>query len=330
MKLLVLSNNVQRASFRQRIGSYIPLLERAGIECQVKQLPKRIVLRHRAFREVDGYDAVLLHKKTLTRLDAWTLRARARVLIYDFDDAIMYSATHPAKRRSSHFGRFRRTTRLMDAVIAGNPYLAEHAERFNENVQVLPTGLDTHAWNEVDTGLDDGRIRLVWIGSKSTLPYLEALQPVLEQLSQRFKNLVLRVICDAFPDFDGIELESCVWSAQTQAADLAVCDIGLAPLPDNRFTRGKCGFKILQYAATGLPTVGSPVGVNADFIDSPQQGLSAVTSEQWMDALAQLIDNPVLRQDMGHRARRFSRQFDALRIGERFVSAIQKVLNPPT
>ena len=326
MKLLILSNNVQRASFRQRIDSYIPLLNRAGFECHVKQLPKQVLQRHRTFRQVDDYDAVLLHKKTLTRLDAWTLRRQARVLIYDFDDAVMYSATHPDKRWSSHFSRFRRTTRRMDLVIAGNPYLAEHAERFNKNVQVLPTGLDTHALDGVDTGPGDGKIRLVWIGSKSTLPYLESLRPVLEQLGQRFQNLVLRVICDAFPEFDGIELETCIWSAQTQAADLAVCDIGLAPLPDNRFTQGKCGFKILQYAAAGLPTVGSPVGVNADFIASPQQGLCAVTPEQWGDALSRLIDDPILCQDMGRRAQHFSRQFDASRMGERFVSIIQKAL----
>jgi glycosyltransferase involved in cell wall biosynthesis len=326
MKLLVLSNNVQRASFRQRIGSYMPRLKCAGIDCHVQQLPKQVMPRHRIFRQANDYDAVLLHKKTLTRFDAWILRTQAHVLIYDFDDAIMYSATHPDKQWSSHFGRFRRTARLMDVVIAGNHYLAEHAQRFNENVQVLASGMDTHAFSGVDARPDDGRIRLVWVGSRSTLRYLEELRPVLEQLSQRHRNLVLRVICDVFPDFDGIEVERCIWSMETQAADLCACDIGLAPLPDNRFTRGKCGFKILQYAAAGLPTVGSPVGVNRDFIAAPQHGLTVVTPDEWADALTRLINDPALCQDMGRRARQFSRQFDSVVIGDAFVSIIQKTL----
>lgn len=216
----------------------------------------------------------------------------------------------------------------MDTIIAGNQYLAEHAQRFNKNVQVLPTGTDTHAFDGVDTGPDDGKIRLVWIGSRSTLRYLEELQPVLEQLGQRHQNLVLRVICDAFPHFDGIEVERCIWSMEGQAPDLCACDIGLAPLPDNRFTRGKCGFKILQYAAAGLPTVGSPVGVNTDFIASPQHGLAAMTPAQWIDALSQLINDPVLRQDMGRSAGQFSRQFDSAVVGEAFVSIIQQALDP--
>lgn len=330
MKLLILSNNISRASFRQRVDQFVPRLERGGIDCSVQQLPKPFWARRRIFQQAKDFDGVLLHKKTLTHFDARTLRRQAQVLIYDFDDAIMYSARRPEKAWSSHFSRFRQTVGMMDMVIAGNHYLAELAQRFNDNVQVLPTGMDTQAFDLPDKRPDDGKVRLVWIGSKSTLTYLKQLGPVLEQLGRQHPHLVLRIICDAFPNLTEIEVEERIWSLDTQAADLAACDIGLAPLPDNRFTRGKCGFKILQYAAAGLPTVGSPVGVNVDFVGAPQHGLTATTPEQWTEALTHLISDPGLRGDMGRRAQQFSRQFDAAPIGEKFVTIIQKSLRAPT
>jgi glycosyltransferase involved in cell wall biosynthesis len=271
------------------------------------------------------FDAVLLHKKTLNFWDAKILRKHAHKIIYDFDDAIMYSPRQPDCRHSSHKRLFERTVKLADCVIAGNAYLAEHAKPFCRDIHILPTGLDTKKY-DISKLSSDGKIRLVWIGSKATLGYLQSLSPVLEQVGEKYPQVILRIICDAFLDVSKMPVEKCVWSLETQAKDLAASDIGLCPLPDDNFTRGKCGFKILQYFAAGLPAIASPVGVNVDLVQSGKTGYLANTPAQWLDALKTLLENPNPRQVMGRTAREFARQFDQAVIGQKFCDLIIQFL----
>ncbi len=321
MKLLILSNNPDRASFRQRIGVYLSLLKAQGIACVVEKFPSGYFARWRLFAQTKEFDAVLLHKKTLNFWDAKILRKHARKIIYDFDDAIMYSPRKPNCRRSSHRRLFERTVKLANCVIAGNAWLSEHAKPFCRNVYILPTGLDTKKY-DIPKPAVDGKVRLVWIGSKATLDYLQSLTPVLEHLGQQYPNVVLRIICDTFFDLSKMPVEKCIWSLETEARDLAVCDIGLCPLPDDNFTRGKCGFKILQYFAAGLPVVASPVGVNIDFVQPDRTGFTARTEREWVDTLKKLIENSTQRQQMGLTAKEFCRQFDQEYIGRQFCNLI--------
>lgn len=267
------------------------------------------------------FDAVLLHKKTLNFWDAKILRKHAHKIIYDFDDAVMYSPTKPGRTHSSHKRLFERTVRLADCVIAGNAWLSEHAKPFCANVHILPTGLNTKEY-DMPKPASDGKIRLVWIGSKTTLDYLQMLTPVLEQIGEKYPNVVLRIICDTFFDLSKMPVEKCVWSLETEARDLAVCDIGLCPLPDDNFTRGKCGFKILQYFAAGLPAIASPVGVNADFVQPGETGFLAHTPDKWFEFLKTFLESPGLRQTMGQTAKQFCRQYDQEQIGQKFCKII--------
>lgn len=131
----------------------------------------------------------------------------------------MYSPKTPDSSKTSHFRLFRRTAKLADMIIAGNYYLAELAQRFNDNIKVLPTGLDTKAYNLSIKPEDDGKIRLVWTGSKSTLKYLMEIKAVLEEVGARFPNVVLRIICDDFFDLKNMEVEKLHWSLENQAKD---------------------------------------------------------------------------------------------------------------
>ena len=317
MKLLVIARNPDRASFRQRIAAYLDLLQVKGIHSEVVRLPAGALARQRLFQKATDFDCVFLHKKRLNAFDAFWLRRYGRKIIYDFDDAIMYSDDTPQRDSPTHFKPFRRTVELAHKVIAGNLYLAEHALKFNPNVEVLPTGLDTKAYRIETEPRKDDKIRLVWIGSKSTLGYLSEIQSVFEDVGERFGNVVLRIICDEFFDLQNMPVEKHPWSLETQAADLVSSDIGLAPLPENRFTRGKCGFKILQYAAAGLPTIASPVGVNAEYIKHGDTGFHALDSRQWIDGITKLIQNPELREEMGRAARVQVERFDIDVIGEK-------------
>ncbi|MBN2315475.1 MAG: glycosyltransferase family 4 protein [Sedimentisphaerales bacterium] len=312
----MIARNPDRASYRLRIACYLDILHSKGIHSEVEILPTGTLARRKLFQKAADFDCVFLHKKRLNALDAISLRRSGRKMIYDFDDAIMYSPHTPERDSSAHFKPFRRTVELAHKVIAGNPYLAEHALKFNSNVEVLPTGLDTKAY-KITKQKEDNKIRLAWIGSKSTLGYLSELKSVLEEIGERFDNVVLRIICDQFFDLQHMPVEKRAWSLETQVTDLVSSDIGLAPLPDNRFTRGKCGFKILQYAAAGLPTITSPVGVNAEYVQHGETGYHASDGRQWIDGIAELIGDTELRKEMGRAARTFVEKFDIDVLGEK-------------
>jgi len=323
MNVLVLTNNPARPSFRQRIEVNLDLLQRKGINCEVARYPANPLARYRLLRRCATFDLVFLHKKKLNFVEAPVLRRFSRAIIYDFDDAVMYKPKSPQRYNVSNQMRFRLTVKSADLVIAGNVYLAEHARKFNPNVEILPTGLNTDDYKVPSEPKRDGKVRLVWIGSRSTLRYLTEIKPALEEVGSRFHNVVLRQICDDFFELQKMPVERCLWSEQTQIADLVTSDIGLAPLPDNPFTRGKCGFKILQYAAAGLPVVASPVGVNREYVRENITGLLATDSSQWVDGISTLVQNPDLRGSMGSAAKTMVSAFDLAVVGERLSEIVR-------
>jgi glycosyltransferase involved in cell wall biosynthesis len=323
-KILIISSNLSRASFRQRIREYLPYLHDAGIQTEVHQLPVNQLFRWMLFYSAQKFDAVLLHKKRLNLFDAKILRHFSKTIIYDFDDAIMYSPTKPDSDWTSHFRLFRRTAKMVDVMIAGNEYLAEHARRYCSNVYLLPTGLDTKPFNKAENTASHNKIRLVWIGSKITLRYLSGIQEVLEQIGKTGTQAVLRIIADDFFDMDYMAVEKRKWSLDSQYSDLLECDIGLAPLPDDRFTRGKCAFKILQYFAAGLPVIASPVSVNGEFIHKSRAGVIAETSEQWKEEILKMVQDAALRDRLGQNARQFVQQYDIKVLSEKFCDIIKK------
>ena len=326
MRLFILTNNPERASFRQRIQIYFNALRENGIDYHVAKLPAGFFARQRLFRQAEDFDGVFLHKKGLNFRDAMLLRRHSKKIIYDFDDAIMYSPTRPGRNSNSHLNSFRRSAKLSDVVIAGNSYLAEHAQKFNSNVKIVPTGLDTRAYKFEANAKDDGRIRLVWIGSRSTLRYLAEIKPALERVGLRYGNVILRIICDEFFNLKNMEVEKRRWSLNRQVQDLTTSHIGLAPLPDNRFTRGKCGFKILQYQSANLPVIASPVGVNSEYVSNGFTGFHASNIHEWIERIIDLIGNIELREKMAEAGRIQTQRFDISVIGKQLCSVIKECI----
>ncbi len=326
LHLLVITNNPERASYRQRIGVYVDMLAEDGIAAETAVLPAGIMARRRLFGHAARFDGVLLHKKTLNLFDASCLRRRARKIIFNFDDAIMFSDRRPDCYSRSHFAPFRRTVMRADMVLVGSRYLAGQAAPFNSNIRVLPLGLDIRDYGSDCPRPDDGKVRLVWIGSKSTLGYLSGIRPVLETLASRFRNVVLRVIGDEFPTWPGICVEGIPWSLQSRRVGLATADVGLAPLPDNPFTRGKCSFKVLEYSASGLPVVASPVGTNVDYVQDGVTGFHAADLQAWTHAIAELIDHPERRRHMGQAGRKLAEGFDVSIVGRRLSKILAECM----
>ena len=324
MKILVISNNPDRPSYRQRIGVHIGRLAEDGIEAEQVRYPKCLLCRLKLFFRAKRFDAVFLHKKRLNFLDAFLMRKFARKIIYDFDDAVMYDDRQPQKKSPKRLRDFARTIKIADVVIAGNTYLAEHAAKYSDNVRVLPTGLNVSDYDIEPDPRQDGKVRLVWIGSKSTLMYLKSLRPVLEEIGTSFDNVVLRIICDDFFELENMEVEKVPWTLQSQYRCLRESDIGLAPLSDDRFTRGKCGFKILQYMAASLPVVASGVGVNRDFVNQSRTGFIAQDRQQWIDYISKLIIDKDLRLKMGKAAKKDVADFDLEPISSKLSEIIQQ------
>lgn len=323
MKLLIISNNLNRAGFKQRIAVYLDTLRANGIDCEVAKLPSGSLARRKLFKRAAQFDVVLLHKKGLNPFDAFWLRRYSKKLIYHFDDAIMYSDKTPERDSRSHFVPFRRSVRIADMVIAGSTYLAEQARPFNPNVVILPTGINVSDYNVEKPAREDDKIRLVWIGSLSTIKYFEQIKSVPEAIGARFENVIMRIICDDFLELENIPVEKRLWSKDTRGIDLATSDIGLAPLPDNRFTRGKCSFKVFEYSAAGLPVVASPVGTNTEYVRDNVTGFLVTDTRQWIDRITELIENPELRQKMGREGFAFAQKFDLSIIGQQFAELIK-------
>jgi glycosyltransferase involved in cell wall biosynthesis len=192
---------------------------------------------------------------------------------------------------------------MADLVIAGNRYLKEQTQAWNPRVEVLPTPLDTASYVSRPVMPERGEVVLGWIGSRGTLKYLYDIAPALEELGRRFPKLKLKIVADDFFSLEHLEIVRKPWSAADELADLHSFDIGLMPLRDDEWTRGKCGFKLLQCMAVGLPVVCSPVGMNTEIVTDGREGFWATTQEEWTEHLSRLIVDAGLRQAMGRQGR---------------------------
>jgi glycosyltransferase involved in cell wall biosynthesis len=329
-KILILSRHIKNEGFRQRIALYFDSLKTAGIEYNVELLPSKTYKTLKLFGAARVFDAVLLYRKRLSPIERFFLRKNARKIIYDFDDPVMLDFQNSQKPHAGKLKKFTATIKMADTIIASNSHLANLAKKINDNTVVIPTGLDTAEYEVEKRQSTDGKIRLVWIGSGSTLTYLKQIREVLEQIGKKYKNVILRIICNEFFDLQSLPVEKIQWSLKTQAPDVANSDIGLAPLGNDDFAANKSCFKILQYEAASLPTVAGSAGANAELMSDGVTGFLADNPQQWFDCLEKLIENPRLRCKMGQEAKKFVKKFDASVLGGRFVDIILKTITEPT
>nr|WP_281415450.1 glycosyltransferase family 4 protein [Pelotalea chapellei] len=189
-------------------------------------------------------------------------------------------------------------------VVAGNSYLAQRAREVGAKVEIVPTLIDLDRYSAKNISSDEvDLLKIVWVGSPSTIRYLKLLYKPLVELSRQFV-FKLRVIgADTFA-IEGVNVECVPWSEATEAASIRECDVGVMPLLDSPWERGKCGYKLIQYMACGLPVVASPVGVNSEIVNNGQNGYLADTDGAWVDALGALLGDAVLRQQMGAAGRK--------------------------
>lgn len=332
MRLLALVDAPDHVCCRYRIRAFEPALRRAGWSVDYQALPRGPLARLRLFSRADRYDAVILQRKLLPLWELAVLRRHARRLAFDFDDAVLFRDSYdrrgPYSTRRER--RFAATMSAVDVVLAGNDFLADCALRAGAEparVRTIPTCVEPERYPEADPvpsrDRAPGRVDLVWIGSSSTLQGLRQQQPLLDRLGRELPGLRLRVICDAFPRFESLPVVPIPWSEAWEGRDLAAGQIGISWLPDDPWSRGKCGLKVIQYQAARLPVVANPVGVQAEMIEPGATGFLPAGDDEWIEAIRSLAGDEPRRRAMGQLARRrVESGFSVTAWAEAFVTAV--------
>jgi len=306
LHVLFLVPRLDKASTRYRVMQYFPALEESGIRHEIRAMSKTSRDWLSLLRQVRAADVVFVQKKLFSSLEILLLRRLSKRLIYDFDDAVMYKDGPASDRQQSRqYRRFTATARRADLLIAGNDYLCEEARVCRRPTIMIPTPLDMTRYiakpEKTDPG---GEVILGWIGSRGTLKYLKEIAPALEEIGEQLPGVKLKIVADDFFDLEHLPVVKKSWSAADEIADLHSFDIGLMPLTDDLWTRGKCGFKLLQCMAVGLPVVCSPVGVNRQIVADGVEGYWASSQADWIEKIIALARDADLARAMGQRGRR--------------------------
>jgi glycosyltransferase involved in cell wall biosynthesis len=307
VNLVALVESEGHVCCRYRVAAFRAYLAAAGIRLTVRPLPASPLGRVMVYRQSQEADVVLLQRKLVSGFELALLRRWAARLVYDFDDAVWLRDSYSAKGfdNPGRARRFRRIAEVVDLLVAGNEYLAAEARRYApaDRVAVIPTCVEPGGYPVADHR-DRGPVRLVWVGSASTLRGLERFRPTLERIGQTVPNVRLKLICDKFLTLEHLPVEPVRWAEGTEAAEIAAADIGIGWVPDDRWSRGKCGLKLLQYQAAGLPVVANPVGVQGLIVRHNESGLLAATTDDWVSAIRQLAADPNLRHAFGTAGRK--------------------------
>ena len=326
MRLSALVETPDHVCCRYRLNAYRSLLAARGHCLDLHALPSNWWQHFRIGADLANADAVVLQRKLLSSFEIGLLRRRVPRLIFDFDDAIWMRDSYSAKGFNSprRMRRFRSIIEHCDAIVAGNDYLAEQASRWAgpSLVQVIPTCVDAQRYPVSSHDRPAGLATLVWIGSSSTLRGLEAFQPTLERIALGPLGYRLKLICDRFFTLRNMPVIPCPWSEASEAAEIAAGDIGISWVPDDPWSRGKCGLKMLQYMAAGLPVVANPVGVQADLVRHGETGFLARSEDEWIEAVETLTRDPDLRREMGVAGRRLVEEQYSLEAGANHWTAL--------
>jgi glycosyltransferase involved in cell wall biosynthesis len=325
MKVAAFTPGPRVPSARFRVRQFIPMLEELGITL------KELVTRTSAYpppqawrRPLWGglrlgelsaltmrsrrYDAVLLQREMVSSLVTFEpLTGRPRIL--DVDDAIHLLRDGRAARRLAE---------ISDRVVAGNAYLAEWYGRWNSDVVILPTAVDTDKYRPRKQAPEpEDRLVIGWIGTSANYGYLRQIEPALERVLEANPAARLKVVSDRPPGFSRLDPRRCTfvaWSEGDEEAEIGTMHIGIMPLEDSDWARGKCSFKMLQYMSCAIPVVVSPVGMNAEVLRDGAVGLAARGEGEWVEALVTLLADAGLRCAMGKAGREVVEQSYSVRV----------------
>ena len=348
----------EAASERYRIYQFLPYLERAGFACtvstfataklfraiqsggvfaQLLHAPYCCVRRAIDLINVSQFDAVVMEREAFpffTPMVEKIVLHRQPKVIFDFDDAIHIGhkntrgAKYPGIYKLKYGAGVNEVLGQCAHVIAGNRTLAQHALQFNSQVSIMPTVVDVDQYSYRAPRAANDVITIGWIGSRSTGPYLLEIEPALRRISEAHPGKIrFRLYGDPKCKLNLPNFESLPFALATEVEDLRTIDIGIMPVPDNDWTRGKCSFKAIQYMALGIPTVASPIGMATELIQHNANGFHARTPEEWFEALHLLVTDAQLRRHFAEEGRKTVEAGYSLQAwGSRYVTLLQHIV----
>ncbi len=343
---------------RFRCEQYIPYLKDAGFECEYapilideqedidfyknKNYFKKLILflkgAYRRWQDVQrakNFDVIFIYREafmTGTTLFERMLKRSGAKVVFDFDDAIWNFDVSAGNKNLGWLKRPQKVNEIMamaDLILAGSSHLAAHAQQYNSRVQVIPSTLDMEKYT-VASKCENKQAPIVigWCGSITTLKHFEIILPVYSKLKQKFGSRIAFALY-GLPGYinEALEIRSVDFSPETEVPFISSFDIGVMPLPDNEWTRGKCGMKGLQYMSLGIPAVMQAVGANCDIITDGENGYLATTEAEWIEKISLLIEKPELRQQLGANGRKtIEAHYSAQAIRHKYVQLFQELV----
>ncbi len=323
----------RNGSQRFRMEQFFPYLRQAGFECdyswfideeddrifyssgkwlsKLGVFIKAIRIRWKDVMSANKYDVIFIQREAFMTgsvfFEKKFSQSKAKV-IFDFDDAIWKEDTSVSNQKLKWLKRPSKTAdiiKLADAVIAGNHFLADYAKQFNDSIQIIPTTVDTSIYlPSKNKNYNGKKICIGWSGSKTTIKHFALLIPVLNMLNEKFGDRIFfKQIGDRNFSVDGLNIERDDWHFENEVEELNKIDIGLMPLPDDEWAKGKCAFKAIQYMALEIPPVISPVGMNNEVVEQGVTGFFANQNNEWLEHIGLLITDHDLRMRIGKQAR---------------------------
>ena len=334
VRVLIIANQEPDCAPNQRFRfeQYLTFLNKEGYECVVSPLlsssearllynrghlfrkgwiiNRSFLQRKKDLKKVSDFDFVYISRESLMTGSYFfekKLAAKGIPFIYDFDDAIWNIDVSPANRKFRWLKNPSKTSeiiRFAKIVVAGNEYLANYARNFNPNTVIIPTTVDTDRFVKTRSEENNNKVIIGWSGSNTTIVHLKTILPVLNNIKDKYKDKVdFKVIGDENFYSQSPEIKGEKWTSADEVAKMNDFDIGIMPLPDNEWTKGKCGLKGLTYMACEIPSVFSPVGVNNEIIQHSVNGFLASSEDEWINVLSMLIESPELREKVGKAGR---------------------------
>jgi glycosyltransferase involved in cell wall biosynthesis len=354
MRILILTRYASLgASSRLRSLQYLPWIVHAGYTCKISPFIDNKQLQHyyqtgsytrldiliiylrriKSLLKVSQFDLVWIEKEALPWLPVWFERflLQSTPYVLDYDDALF----HNYDRHLSPWVR-RFYGKRIDTLMAGaklvtvcNDYLAKRAQDAGAQwIELIPTVVDFENYSSKDYSPSSEPYKLptiVWIGSPSTMKFLTLLHKPLKELSQHFQ-FKFRVIAGTSPEIPGVDVEFIPWSEGTESISIQNCDIGVMPLVNDAWERGKCGYKLIQYMACGLPVVATPISINCQLVSEGDNGYLAKTDSEWVIALSKLLADAALRQRMGEVGRKqVKAKYCIQQTAPKLIKLLQKV-----